>query len=98
MCNRAIHDTFLSLKNVKKGDIVKKCPVSLYYPLLTIHHSKILKSNYYLQETNTSISKSLFHFTLPFTFCISFANLELLEVHTIRRAETIQEKVYFHFK
>ena len=98
MRNKAIHDTFLSLKNMKKGDIVKKCPGSLYHPLLTIHHSRVLKSNYYLQETNTSISKSLFHFTLPFTFCISFANLELLEVHTIRRAETIQEKVYFDFK
>ena len=34
VCNKAIHDTFLSLKNMKKGDIVKKCPGSLYYPLL----------------------------------------------------------------
>ena len=34
MANKAIHDTILSLKNIKKGDIVKKCPGSLYYPLL----------------------------------------------------------------
>ena len=31
-------------------------------------------------------------------FALTFANLELLEVHTIRRAETIQRKVYFDFK
>ena len=39
-----------------------------------------------------------FHFTSHFTFCISFANLELLEVHTVRKAETVQGKVYFDFK
>ena len=29
---------------------------------------------------------------------MSFGNLELLEVHAIRRVETIQGKVYFDFK
>ena len=82
-----------------KGRSEQHTPILISEPShLTIHHSRILKSNYYFQETNASINKSLFHFTSPFTFCISFANLELLEVHTIRRAETIQEKVYFDFK
>ena len=32
--NKAIHDTFLSLKNITKGDIEKKCPWSLCFQLL----------------------------------------------------------------
>ena len=44
------------------------------------------------------ISKWLFHFTSNFTFCISFRNLELLEVHVIHRAKIIQGKVYSAFK
>ena len=34
VCNKATHDNFLSLENLKKGEIVKKCPGLLYYPLL----------------------------------------------------------------
>ena len=32
--NKGTQDTFLNLKKVIKGDIAKKCPGSLYYPLL----------------------------------------------------------------
>ena len=42
MCNKVINDTFLSLKNMKKGGIVKKCPGLLYYPLLRSTSNKIL--------------------------------------------------------
>ena len=34
MCSVVIHDTIQFSKKVKKGYVVKKCPGSLYYPLL----------------------------------------------------------------
>ena len=54
MCNKAIHDTFLNLKKMKKGDIVKKCPKLLYYPLLvSSKYNKKYKND--LQWTGKSL-------------------------------------------
>ena len=69
MDNKVIHDTFLSLKNTTKGDVEKKCPGSLCFPLL-VPVGMRFHCNYFFNYLLFFTQVTTFFMLKPVSLCI----------------------------